>query len=45
MTKTKLLALLPASRAAASSIKNAVKRKAKKDGNNGVDIRTFFAAK
>ena len=45
LTKTQLLALLPASRIAACSVKKTVKKKARKDGNNGVDIRKFFAAK
>ena len=46
LTKTQLRALLPASRIAVSSVKNnSVKKKARKDGSNGVDIRKFFAAK
>ena len=44
LTKTQLSALLPASRIAASSEKT-VKKKARNNGNNGVDIRKFFAAK
>ena len=45
LTKTQLPTLLPASRIAASSVKETVKSKARKDGNNGADIRKFFAAK
>ena len=42
-----LPALLPASRIAASSVKKkkTVKKKARKDGNNGVDICKLFVAK
>ena len=45
LTTTQLPALLPAWRIAASSLIKIVKKKARKDGNNGVDIRKFFAAK
>ena len=48
LTKTQLPALLPASRIAASSVKKkkkTVKKKARKDANNGVDICKLFAAK
>ena len=44
LAKTQLPALLPASRIAASSVKKQLK-KARKDGNNRVDIHKFFAAK
>ena len=44
LAKTQLPALLPASRIAASSAKRRLK-KARKDGNNEVDICKFFAAK
>ena len=45
LTKTRLPPSLPALRIAASSVKKAVKTKARKDDNNGVDIHKFFVAK
>ena len=45
LTTTQLPALLTAWRIAASSLIKIVKKKARKDGNNGVDIHKFFAAK
>ena len=41
LTKTQLPALLSTSRIVASSVKKTVKNKARKDSNNGVDIRKF----